>query len=226
MHAGFPGSQNPFPTRSPAYHKGTHPPPGPGATSWLLTGFTWSQGTLSARPFHLKPWLPSLGESAPHPPPLPASVQALHPASHPLWQPNSPQAPQLHIHTPSPALPLLVPSRHNSHVLGDWRIADSVGGGWDAGLTAVAATAAVQTGHVHSVKAVVCLPWPRSSVLFSILIWTSAGRDSGTGSVSLLWGANAWQGHGLVNLSSEMHHSLSYGVLFWLCRACPQPWKA
>lgn len=117
-----------------------------------------------------------------------------------------------------PALPLPVPSRHNSHVLGDGRIADGVGGGWDAGLTAVAATAAVQTGHVHSVKAVVCLPWPRSIVLFSILIWASAGRDSGTGSV--------WQGRGLLNLSSEIHRSLSYGVLFWLCGACSQPWEA
>lgn len=102
MHAGFPGSQNPFPTRSPAYHKGTHPPPGPVATPWLLIGFTWSQGTLSARPFHLKPWLPSLGEIFPPPPPLPAAVQALHPASPSPLIARQSQAPQLHTHTHHP----------------------------------------------------------------------------------------------------------------------------
>lgn len=209
MNAGFPGSQNPSPTSLPAYHKGTHPPPGPVATPW---------------PFHLKPWLPSLGESAPHP----FSCSCTGPAPRLPIPSDSPIVRRLpsFVCTPSPALPLPVPSRHNSHVLGDWCIADGVGGGWDAGLTAVAATAAVQTGHVHSVKAVVCLPWPRSIVLFSILIWASAGRDSGTGSVCLLWGADVWQDRGLLNLSSEMHRSLSYGVLFWLCGACSQPWEA
>lgn len=92
-----------------------------------------------------------------------------------------------------------VPDLHNSHVLGDRGIADSVGGGWDAGFTAVAASAAVQAGHVHSVKAVMGLPRPWGRLLFPILICASAGRDSSTGSVSLVWTlTHAWQGYGLV----------------------------
>lgn len=114
---------------------------------------------------HLKPWLPSLDESpsppAPHPSAPPCSYTGPTPAS-PSPKPDSLQAPQ-------PSL-CKVPDLHNSHVLRDGGIADSVGSGWDAGFTAVAAPAAVQTGHVHSVKAVMCLPWPWGSLLFPILI--------------------------------------------------------
>lgn len=98
--------------------------------------------------------------------------------------------PKESVHGPCPDL-------YNSHVLGDRGIADSVGSGWDAGFTAVAASAAVQTGHVHSVKAVMCLPRPWGCLLFSILVRASAGRDS-RGSASLAWGMDARQGYGLV----------------------------
>lgn len=175
MHTGLPDRHSPLPTGT-AYHRGTPPPPGHVATPGPLTWFTWSQGTLSARPFHLGPWLLSLDERALPPQHPPADVQALYlPSPSPMTDSPTVCRPHSCLCT---ALALPVPSIHNSHVLSDRGIADSVGGGWDAGLAAVAATTAVQTGHVHSVKAVVCLPWPWSSLLFSILIRASAGRDS------------------------------------------------
>lgn len=60
------------------------------------------------------------------------------------------------------------------HVLGDWGVADCVGCGWDGGLTAVAAAAAVQAGHVDPVQVVVVLS---SSVAQGLVLAVLVGPD-------------------------------------------------
>lgn len=60
------------------------------------------------------------------------------------------------------------------HVLCDWCITDGVGSSRDGGLAAVAATAAVQAGHVDPVQVVVVLPPPVAQRLIFAVLATPA----------------------------------------------------
>lgn len=97
---------------------------------------------------------------------------ALHAAARPtcLW----PRCPPRDSALPAPAW-AAPGSRCDSHVFGDRGVADGVSRGRDAGLAAVAAPAAVQTGHVHAVEAVVRLPGPRGGLLAPVLVGASVG---------------------------------------------------
>lgn len=68
-----------------------------------------------------------------------------------------------------------------SHVLSNGCIADGVGSGRDAVLAAVAATTAVQAGHVHAVEAVMRLPWAWSCLVVPVLIRASVKGHTGRG---------------------------------------------
>ena len=87
---------------------------------------------------------------------------------------------------PHPEPPTQCPRAPDSHILGDWGVADGVGRGWDAGLAAVAAPAAVQAGHVDAIETVVRLPRPWGGLLLPVLVGASAGRDTGAGSGLML----------------------------------------
>lgn len=59
----------------------------------------------------------------------------------------------------------------NSHVLGNGSVADGVRSCRDAGLAAIAAAAAVEAGHVHTVQVIVILSASRShGLLLTVLI--------------------------------------------------------
>lgn len=60
------------------------------------------------------------------------------------------------------------------HVLCDWCITDSVGSSRNGGLAAVAATAAVQAGHVDPVQVVMVLPPPVAHRLILAVLATPA----------------------------------------------------
>lgn len=95
----------------------------------------------------------------------------------------------------------------NSHVLSDRGIADSVGRSGDASFAAVAATTAVETGHVHAVQVIMRTRPPialGSRLVFSILIIRpSLARAKGRGRARGRRGEVRWVGRSERDSESE-----------------------